>query len=145
MIIKIFKGIWFFSLVGLIAVFFYVYASLPESVIVYGELETVRVSRELLFYLSIAWVAIWNALVYVLPSILKPVERFMWWFLGLIICLNLFFLIATSFINVLNSNERFDYQSIGFIIYGSLGLLAAWTISWPVYLFFRKFIRKEPV
>ncbi len=145
MIANIFKGVWFFSLVGLVAVFFYVYASLPESVIIYGDLEPVRISKELLFYVSITWVAIWNVLVYLIPSIVKPATKFMWWLLGLVICLNLFFLITISFINVFNSNERYNYDSIGYIIYGSLSLLAIWSASWPVYVFFQKIIRKEPV
>jgi hypothetical protein len=50
-----------------------------------------------------------------------------------------------SYINVFNSNERFNYASIGFVVFGSLALLALWSISWPFYLFFKKFIRKEQV
>ena len=145
MIINIFKGVWFFSLLGLLAVFFYVYASLPESIVVYGDLEPVRVSKELLFYISISWIAIWNVLVYAVPAIMKPKEKFMWWLLGLIVCLNLFFLITISYINVFNSNERFDYESIGYVIYGILSVLIGWMVSWPLYLFFQKIIRKQPV
>ena len=145
MINTVFKGVWFFSLIGLLAVFFYVYASLPESVIVYGELETTRVSKELLFYLSIGVIAIWNVLVYLIPSLMKPSSQFMVWICGLIICLNLFFVMTISYINVFNSNERYNYASIGFVIYGSLTLLALWSISWPFYLIFKKFMRKEQV
>ena len=145
MINTVFKGVWFFSLMGLLAVFFYVYASLPESVIVYGELETVRISKELLFYISIGIIAIWNVLVYLIPSLMKPSSQFMVWICGLIISLNLFFIMTISYINVFNSNERFNYASIGFVVFGSLALLALWSISWPFYLFFKKFIRKEQV
>jgi hypothetical protein len=145
MIINIFKGVWFFSFLGLLAVFFYVYASLPESIVVYGDLEPVRVSKELLFYIFISWIAIWNVLVYAVPAIMKPKEKFMWWLLGLIVCLNLFFLITISYINVFNSNERFDYESIGYVIYGILSVLIGWMVSWPLYLFFQKIIRKQPV
>jgi len=145
MINTIFKGVWFFSLIGLLAVFFYVYASLPESVIVYGELETVRVSKELLFYISIGVIAIWNVLVYLIPSLMKPTSQFMVWICGLVISLNLFFIMTISYINVFNSNERFNYSSIGFVVFGSLALLALWSISWPFYLIFKKFIRKEQV
>jgi hypothetical protein len=145
MINTVFKGVWFFSLMGLLAVFFYVYASLPESVIVYGELETVRISKELFFYISIGIIAIWNVLVYLIPSLMKPSSQFMVWICGLIISLNLFFIMTISYINVFNSNERFNYASIGFVVFGSLALLALWSISWPFYLFFKKFIRKEQV
>jgi hypothetical protein len=143
MINTLFKGVWFFSLLGLLGVFFYVYASLPERVIVYGELETITVSKEVLFYVSIVVIAIWNVLVYLIPSLLKPSSPFMVWVCGLIICLNLFFAMTVSYINVFNSNERYNYSSIGFIVYGSLVLLALWSIGWPCYLVFKKFIRKE--
>ncbi len=145
MVINIFKGIWFFSLIGLLFVFFYVYASLPEKIVIYGDSEQVIISKELLFYSSIAWIAIWNVLVYLVPAIVKPTEKFMWWLLGLIICLNLFFVITISFVNVFNSNERYDYENIGYVIYGILSLLIGWVVSWPIYLFSQKIIRKQAV
>jgi hypothetical protein len=145
MVNTVFKGVWFLSLIGLLVVYFYVYASLPEQVIVYGELDTTRISKELLFYLSIAFIAIWNVLVYLVPSLMKPSPQFIRWLLGLIICLNLFFLIAVSYINVFNSNERYDYQSIGIVIYGVLGLLAVWASGWPIYLLFQKITLKKSV
>jgi hypothetical protein len=145
MVKTVFKGVWFFSLIGLLAVFFYVYASLPESVVVYGELDAVRVSKELLFYISIAVIAIWNVLVYLVPSLMRPSSEFMVWLCGLIICFNLFFIITLGFINIFNSNERYDYSNMGFAVYGSLILLAVSSLSWPFYLFFRKFIRKTQV
>jgi hypothetical protein len=145
MVKTVFKGVWFFSLIGLLAVFFYVYASLPESVVVYGELEPVRVSKELLFYISIALIAIWNVLVYLVPSLMRPSSEFMVWLCGLIICLNLFFIMTIGFINIFNSNERYDYSNMGFAVYGSLILLAISSLSWPFYLFFRKFSGKPQV
>ena len=145
MVKTVFKGVWFFSLIGLLAVFFYVYASLPESVVVYGELDAVRVSKELLFYISIAVIAGWNVLVYLVPSLMRPSSEFMVWLCGLIICFNLFFIITLGFINIFNSNERYDYSNMGFAVYGSLILLIVSSLSWPFYLFFRKFSRKPQV
>jgi hypothetical protein len=140
MILKIFKVIWFFSLLAVSATLFYVYASLPE-VVVMGEGEgDMTIPRENFFYTILVMMALFNLLVFVLRR-LYPVDEewnFVAWFYGLVILFNLFFLVTLSFTSLINSGERFDYPRIGTIIYGTLLLLSAWSLVWPVYLAVRR-------
>jgi hypothetical protein len=138
MILKIFKVIWFFSLLSVTGVLFYVYASLPE-VVVMGE-GGPTIPRENFFYTILVMMVAFNLLVFVLRR-LYPVDEtwnFVAWFYGLVILFNLFFLVTLSFTSLINSGERFDYPRIGTIIYGTLVLLSGWTLVWPVYLAVRR-------
>jgi hypothetical protein len=67
------------------------------------------------------------------------------WFYGLVVTLNIFFIVGISFISLYNSTEKFDYESIGIIIYGSLGLIVVWSLGWPVYSLSRKYFFKQSV
>jgi hypothetical protein len=73
-----------------------------------------------------------NVLVYVIASLYKNDLSFKAWFYGLVITLNLFFVVGLFLINAYNSDERFDFSRIGFVIYGSVGLMILWAISWPI-------------
>jgi predicted permease len=84
-------------------------------------------------------------MVYLFSKKLAPKEDFRTWLHGLVITLNIFFIIGMSFISLYNSTERFDFSRIGFIIYGSVGLVAAWALSWPVYLTVKRLTAKQPV
>lgn len=140
MILRILKVVWFFSLLTASAVLLYVYASLPETVAFFEGAGETTMLRDQLFYIALAVLAVFNLLVFVFRK-LYPVEEewnLVAWFYGLVILLNLFVLVALSFTSLINSGEKFDYPRIGVIIYGSLILLAAWAITWPVSLFFRR-------
>lgn len=143
MILKIFKGIWFFSLLALFGLFFYMYAGLPE-VVIFSESEgSLSVSRNGFFYASITLFAIINVLVFVVNYLLSNGDqRFSSWFYGLIVTFNFFFLASLGFIHVFNGGDRYDYGKMGPVMYGSLILLCVWMISWPVYLFYKKIITK---
>jgi hypothetical protein len=146
MAIKIFKVIWFFSLLGVLAVFMYVYASLPETVVINENPQAVSLSKESLFYVALALIAVSNMLVFVISRTFPEQDyNFKAWFYGLVVCINLFFVIGLSFISLYNSGEKFDYARLGFIIYGSLVLLIVWSISWPVYRIVQKFFHKQLV
>ena len=145
MILKIFKAVWFLSLLVWLLVFLYVYASLPEYVLIREEGSGVLVSREALFYIFLAAIALFTALVFTMNRLFGNQEDFLTWFYGLIISLHFFFVIVLNFINLINSGESFDYGRIGYVIYGSLGLLIIWAASWPVYSIFRKYLSKEVV
>lgn len=133
MMFKIFRAVWFFSLIGVLCALLYVYADLPESVIVQQQgIETVLIERDVFFYIMLALLTITNALVYVIASLYKHDLSFKAWFYGLIITLNLFFVVGLFLVNAYNSDERFDFSRIGFVIYGSVGLMILWAISWPV-------------
>lgn len=146
MIFKIFKAIWFLSVLAVLAVLLLVYASLPEQVVVQevGS-DMVRVSREVLFYIVLGLLALLNVMVYVIGKLFPTDKTFRAWFHGLIISLNIFFIIALNMVNLYNSNEKFDYERIGFIIYGSVILVAGWAISWPLVKLFTRNSSKQTV
>lgn len=141
--LKIFKVIWFFSLLTLLGVFMYVYASLPDPVSV-GE-GTI-ISKEGLFYLLLAVLSLTNASVFAVSRLFPEKDHdFKAWYYGLVVCANLFFVVGLAFISLYNSTEKFDYPRIGFIIYGSLTLLIGWSISWPIFHFAQRFFSKQTI
>ena len=146
MAIKILKVVWVFSLLGCLAIFMYVYASLPENVVVSESQQTVTLSKETLFYIVLAMIAVANALVFTVSRIFPEKDGdFKAWFYGLIACTNLFFVVGLSFISLYNGGEKYDFGRLGVIIYGSVGLLLVWATSWPVYRVLQKFFTKQPV
>lgn len=138
MTLKIFKAIWFLSAAGFIFFFLYGYASLPERVTLSDGLPAIRLSRDLFFYLFFSFVALVNALVFVMLRLYVAHSVFLTWFFGLIILFNFFFLVVAGFVNLLNSGENFRYERLGIIIYGSLILIVLWAVSHPLYLVFKK-------
>jgi nitrate reductase NapE component len=143
MIVKIFSAVRFLSMIAVFGNLLYVYASLPEQVVVLEDgLESLSISRDSLFYSAMVVIALVNVVVYLFSKRIAPSEQFRTWINGLVITLNIFFIIALSFIGVYNSSENYDYSRIGFIIYGSVGLVALWIISWPVYIVFEKLSAK---
>jgi hypothetical protein len=145
MILKIFKAVWFLSLMAWLALFLYVYASLPAEVLIRETENKVFLSREAVFYLFLAAIVVVNGLVFIVSRLFTDRQNFLSWFCGLIICFNFFFVIVLNFINLVNSGEKFNYDRIGYVIYGSVGLFVLWAVGWPVYSFFRKFLSKEAV
>jgi len=144
--LKIFKVIWFFSLITILGVFMYVYASLPETVAINEGSKFMSVTRESLFYIILLILALTNTSVFAVNRILpKRDHDLKAWFYGLIACANLFFVVGLSFVTLLNSSEKFDYTQIGPIIYGSLILLIGWAASWPVYRIIQRIFNKQVV
>jgi hypothetical protein len=146
MILKIFRAVWFVSVLGVLAHLLFVYASLGENVIIQEEAtgQTV-VGREFLFYVMMIMLVITNVLVYIIGKMYPKEENFRSWFHGLIISINIFFVVAMSLILTYNSGERFDFSRIVNIIYGSIALVVIWSVSWPLYSIFRRFFPKEAV
>lgn len=124
----------------------YVYASLPEQVVVQDESDgRILASREFFFYFIAVLLVIVNVMVYLTTRVFAGQESFRAWFHGLIITMNIFFVFALNLIQVYNSNEQFDFARIGFIIYGSVILVVGWAISWPAYVAYRKIFAKQAV
>jgi hypothetical protein len=146
MALKIFKAVWFLSLLVVTATFFYVYASLPENVVIQETDVQVSVSREALFYIALGVLSLINLMVIFFAKLYRQsFEDLVTWFYGQIICLNVFFVIVLCYVSLFNSQEKFEYERLGIIIYGSIGLIIVWAASWPVYRFSRKFFTKEAV
>ena len=130
---------WFLSMLVTLVALLYVYASLPQEVLVQDDTEArVAISNEVFFYLAMALIAVTNALVFIIAKVFETNEDLRTWFFGLIITLNIFFIIGMNFISLYNSEEKFDYDRIAVIIYGSLGLIILWTVAWPVYAIFKR-------
>jgi hypothetical protein len=146
MALKIIKGVWFLSLMAFLSAFMYIYASLPENVLLQEGDSAIELSRGTVFYGFLIIVGITNVLVFVVSRLFPADQnRFKTWFYGLVITLNLFFIVALAFINLYNSSEKFDYSNIGYVIYGSISLVAVWLASWPIYTIFRKNFSKQTV
>jgi len=146
MVLKIFRGVWFISMMAVFANLMYIYAYLPQQVALFEEeLRIISTDREVFFYVAMAAIALINVLVYLFSKKVTPDEHFRIWVNGLVIVLNIFFIISMSFIGVYNSTEKFNFADIGFVIYGSVGLFVAWVAAWPVYSVFRKLSAKQSV
>lgn len=146
MVLKISRGLWFVSILGVLAALLLVYASLPEEVVLMEEgTQYITISREGFFYVVLGFVTIVNSLVFIVSALFKEAEAFRSWFNGLVVCLNLFFIITLFFLNSTNSMERFNFGRIGFLIYGSVILVSLWAIAWPAYLLGRKIFTSRKV
>lgn len=146
MIVKIFKGVWVLSLLGVLAVFMYTYASLPEQVQIFSEEGGFALSRNAIFYIMVVVLALFNSLVFVIARLYSQQDGyFKAWFYGLIVFFNLFFIVALQFLSLYNSAERFDYGSIGYIIYLSVALVVVWSCSWPIYAMISRIFSKPAI
>ncbi len=146
MTLKILRGVWFVSSLGALAALLTVYAGLPEEVSLYQhDLEFISVSREAFFYLTLAIITLTNALVYVMRTLFEKEEAMRAWFHGLVVTLNVFFVVTLFFVSAYNTSERFDFQRIGPFIYASVILVMAWALFWPFRMVIRKILTKPSV
>jgi hypothetical protein len=146
MVLKVFRAVWFVSVLVLFASLLYHYAGWPESLVIQeGQESQFAMDKEILFYTLVVTIALINVLVYLVSKVYKANLDLRAWFHGLITTINLFFVIALSLIATYNSNDVFDFSQIGFVIYGSVILVGLWALAWPVYLLFQKFFVKQAV
>jgi len=146
MVLKVFKAVWFLSVIIVLVALLYTYAGLPDRVIVQETVQgRIEVDRNAFFYIAMTIMAVTNALVYATTRLFRDQEEFRTWFHGLIISLNIFFVVGMSLISLYNSAEHFDYSRIGFVIYGSVLLVIGWAMSWPVYKIFKGTTAKQVV
>lgn len=132
--IRVFRSVWFLSVVAVLATMLYQYASWPEEIVIgQGDVNFVSLSRDGFFYTVIAIMAFVNVTVYVVRSQAKQADGFVAWFYGFIAVINFFLIIALSFISLFNSNENYRFGEIGLIIYGSLFLIGLWIIGGLLY------------
>jgi hypothetical protein len=139
---KIFKVAWTVSLLAMVVVFIYSYASWPEEVSLGEGGKDFGIDRNTLFYVCLLLVGVFNALVFVVTR-MNFSEAFGTWFYGLVISFHIFFITASIFITILNSSEKYDYSMIGPTVYVSIGLLLISIIAWPVYLVVGKYFVAE--
>jgi|SRR5690606_38405311 len=144
MILKIFRAVWFLSVLVVLANLLYVYASLPEVVVVQSG-DEVSLSREWLFYIATFTIVGLNVMVYLMKVMYANGENLRSWFHGLVITLNIFIIIALHALNIYNSNEIFDAALVTAYLTGSLALVFLWALAWPVYLLVQRFLVKQAV
>lgn len=146
MLLKIFRALWFLSVIALFVVLLYGYAGWQQNMIVQDKASgQISIDREILFYTLVALFLLVNVLVYLIAKVFARDNNFSAWFHGLIITINIFFIMAMNFIGLYNSFESYNYGRVGFIIYGSIGLMITWAFTWPIYLLYRKFYIKPEV
>lgn len=144
--LKIFRALWFLSVIVLFATLLYGYAGWQENMVIQQEAsENVALSRDVLFYTLVGIFILTNVLVYIVSAVFRANEDLRTWFHGLMITINIFFVIAMNFIGLYNSAERFDYPRIGFVVYGSIALIVVWAAAWPIYSLYQKFLVKPTV
>lgn len=146
MTLKLFKAIWFFSLLGALGALLFVYASLPEQVVIKEEAsKLISLPRDGVFYIVLGFMTLTNVLVYLIAKVFQTNLPFRTWFYGLVVTLNLFFIVALNLVNTFNSGEHFNYTKIDFIIYGSVALIVIWAVSWPIYRLYKKISTKQNI
>ncbi len=144
MILRIFKAVWFLSLLAALANLLWVYAGLPEQVIIQEDMGgRIEANRDFFFYVLTFLIVVVNVLVYLFKKLQG--EDFRAWFHGLVITINLFLVLAMNVVQTYNSGENFNFGKIGFILYTSVALVVLWSVSWPIYSLFRKNVAKQPV
>lgn len=146
MVLRIFKSFWFLSVLVALGDLLMTYASFPEQVVVREEAsKLISLPRDGIFYIAVAIMALANVMVYFVAKMYSRDNAFRIWFYGLIITLNIFFVVALSLLNTFNSGEHFKYNNIDFIIYGSVSLIVLWALAWPFYFLYRKISTKQTV
>jgi hypothetical protein len=146
MALKIFRAVWFLSVLAVLARLLFGYAGWQEELVIQEkEGEQLLVNKEALFYVLTAMIVLINVVVYIFRKLFERNEQLRTWIHILITSINIFFIVAISLVGVYNSFEKFNYQSIEFIIYGSVGLIICVALAWPVYAFWQKFFVKQAV
>jgi prepilin signal peptidase PulO-like enzyme (type II secretory pathway) len=143
-VLKIFRSVWFLSLLAVTAALLYGYASMREEVIVREAVDgAIRISRETFFYMVLALLTIINVLVFIIARIMVRSEDFKSWFYGLVITFNIFFIVGIGFVSLYNSGETYDYSRLQPVMYGSIGLLLLWSFAWPIYVSYKRLAGKS--
>ncbi|HEY9487571.1 MAG TPA: hypothetical protein VIQ51_04525 [Chryseosolibacter sp.] len=145
MALKLFRAAWFLSALVVLLNLLYVYASLPETVVVQENAERISLTREWVFYIMLGSIVLINVLVYVLKVFQEEGANLRAWFHGLIITINIFFIIAMQALNVYNSSEIFNHNLVTIYLSASLGLILLWAVLWPLYQLYQKFFLKQAV
>src|SRR5688572_24317110 len=82
----IFNAFWFLSVIAVFMNLLYVYAGLPQDVILQDEGDgPILANKELLFYLLTGMLILVNVLVYIIGKLFSEDLDFRAWFHGLII------------------------------------------------------------
>jgi len=146
MALKLLKGVWFLSMFVALLALLYIYAGLPQAVIIQEkDGAPVSISNDAFFYTLMALLGLANVLTYIMAKLYKKATDLRAWFYGLIATINFFFIVGMNLISLYNSGERFEYQRIEFLIYGSIALIILWASLWPIFALFKKLNGKPAI
>jgi hypothetical protein len=147
MALKIFRAVWFLSVLAVLGNLLFSYASWQqeELVILEDGIDQLFVNKEVLFYAIVGILVLVNVVVYVFGKLYAAQEDLRCWIHALVISINIFFIVSVNLVGLYNSAEKFNYGTIEFIIYGSVGLIVFVALIWPVYSLSKKFFVKEAV
>jgi hypothetical protein len=144
MVLKIFRAVWFLSVIAVLAWLLFGYAGWQDELVIQETAgEQLLIGKEALFYAVVAIIVVVNVVVYIFGKLYQRQEALRTWIHGLITTINIFFIVGISLIGLYNSYEKFDYSRIDFIIYGSVGLILVVALVWPVYALYQKFFAKQ--
>src|SRR5687767_3815669 len=107
MFLKLSRAGWLFSALAMFSALIYVYAGLPLEEVLIQETEEgpMYITREQFFYIGLAFFLLINVLVFIIGAIQRKKLAFRAWFNGLVICLNIFMILACLALSVINSAE----------------------------------------
>lgn len=146
MILKISRALWFFSFITLFAYLLYGYAGWPQDMVIQERGgDRISTSKDTLFYGLLALYLLINVQPYLVKRIYPQDEDLRSWFHGLMVCVNIFFIISMNILGVYNSLEVFDFGRVAFMVYGSILLIGSWTVAWPLFLLYKKFFIKQSI
>jgi TctA family transporter len=146
MALKIFRAVWFLSVMAVLARLLFGYAGWQEELVIQETAgEQLVMNKEALFYVVVAALVIINVVVYLVGKVYSRDEALRTWIHALITSINIFFIVGISLIGTYNSSEKFNYSGIDFIIYGSVSLILLVALVWPVYVLCQKIFVKQAV
>ena len=133
---RIIKSLWFLSLMGVMGVLLFVYASLPD-VVNYSESNSA--SRDFLFYVCVIILGVSNFSLYGISRRFDNSHNELatvvyGWLYAFNLLLNIFYSVVMIFINMFNGGESVQLSYYGSYIYISLGLLVVCILSLPVLI-----------
>ncbi|MCI0751316.1 MAG: hypothetical protein L0Y35_05725 [Flammeovirgaceae bacterium] len=127
--LKLFRAVWFLSVFLSMTALLYAYASIQGDILLLEGNETLAsASRDSFVYAGMALLALINVSVYLAKAAIKD-EVILSWYYGLVITINIFLIVSFSYVQLNSSGEKFDFERIGFIIYGSLFLCGLWLLA----------------
>jgi hypothetical protein len=134
-LLRLAKVIWLLSVLAALATLLYVYAAWPEEIAVFEGERPLLLSRDIVFYAFLGGMAVLNSMVYMVSALNRPEAGLpvRTWYHVFTSTLNLFLIIALQYLNLFNSGEKFAYDTIGPIIYGSIVLVVLTALFWPLF------------
>ncbi len=133
---KLTKLLWLFSLIAAFSGILYAYASFPETI---SYQPTASVSRDQLFYLSLAFVVLSNFGFYAFCHRFEKnkhpfSEAITSWLYGFALALNIFCMAGLLFLNLYNGDGNPNLGYFGTFLYLSLGLVGLLVLMFPIVM-----------